>query len=117
MGTYTEMANMYQQAGDMANAAKYAQLAKDYKVKAVMLGALGSATEDVTLNCDQTGWGIAPIIGVDYKTGDFNFAAKYEFKTRMRLKNRSANSESAKNLEQLNRYTDGIEVAEDCRLC
>ena len=113
VGTYTEMANMYQQVGDMANAAKYAQLAKDYKVKAVMLGALGSATEDVTLNCDQTGWGIAPIIGVDYKTGDFNFAAKYEFKTRMRLKNRSANSESAKNLEQLNRYTDGIEVAED----
>lgn len=113
VGTYTEMANMYQQAGDMANAAKYTQLAKDYKVKAVMLGALGSATEDVTLNCDQTGWGIAPIIGVDYKTGDFNFAAKYEFKTRMRLKNRSANSESAKNLEQLNRYTDGIEVAED----
>ena len=113
VGTYTEMANMYQQAGDAANAAKYAQLAKDYKIKAVMLGALGSATEDVTLNCDQTGWGIAPIIGVDYKTGDFNFAAKYEFKTRMRLKNRSANSESAKNLEQLNRYADGIEVAED----
>lgn len=113
VGTCTEMANMYQQAGDMANAAKYAQMAKDYKIKAVMLGALGSATEDVTLNCDQTGWGIAPIIGVDYKTGDFNFAAKYEFKTRMRLKNRSANSESAKNLEQLSRYTDGIEVAED----
>lgn len=113
VGTCTEMANMYQQAGDMANAAKYAQMAKDYKIKAVMLGALGAATEDVTLNCDQTGWGIAPIIGVDYKTGDFNFAAKYEFKTRMRLKNRSANSESAKNLEQLSRYTDGIEVAED----
>lgn len=113
VGTCTEMANMYQQAGDMANAAKYAQMAQDYKIKAVMLGALGAATEDVTLNCDQTGWGIAPIIGVDYKTGDFNFAAKYEFKTRMRLKNRSANSESAKNLEQLNRYTDGIEVAED----
>lgn len=113
VGTCTEMANMYQQAGDMANAAKYAQMAKDYKIKAVMLGALGAATEDVTLNCDQTGWGIAPIIGVDYKTGDFNFAAKYEFKTRMRLKNRSANSESAKNLEQLNRYADGIEVAED----
>lgn len=113
VGTCTEMANMYQQAGDMTNAAKYAQMAKDYKVKAVMLGALGAATEDVTLNCDQTGWGIAPIIGVDYKTGDFNFAAKYEFKTRMRLKNRSANSESATNLEQLGRYADGIEVAED----
>lgn len=113
VGTYTELAHMYQQAGDMANAAKYAQMAKDYTVKAVMLGALGSATEDVTLNCDQTGWGIAPIIGVDYKTGNFNFAAKYEFKTRMRLKNRSANSESAKNLELLDRYEDGKKVAED----
>lgn len=113
VGTYTELANMYQQAGDMASAAKYAQMAKDYTVKAVMLGALGSATEDVTLNCDQTGWGIAPIIGVDYKTGNFNFAAKYEFKTRMRLKNRSANSESAKNLELLDRYEDGKKVAED----
>ncbi len=113
VGTYTELAATAQQAGNIADAQKYAQLAKDYTIKAAMLGALGSATEDVTLNCDQTGWGIAPIIGVDYKTGDFNFAAKYEFKTRMRLKNRSANSESAKNLELLDRYADGIKVAED----
>lgn len=113
VGAYTELADNYMQAGDAANAAKYALLAKEYKIKAVMAGALGSATEDVTLNCDQSGWGIAPIIGVDYKTGQFNFAAKYEFKTRMRLKNRSANSESAKNLPQLDKYTDGKEVAED----
>jgi len=113
VGTFTELAKVYQQQGDATNAAKYAALAKEYTIKGTMLGALGSATEDVTLNCDQSGWGVAPIIGVDYKTGNFNFAAKYEFKTRMRLKNRSANSESAKNLELLDRYEDGIEVAED----
>ncbi|MDO4160174.1 MAG: transporter [Prevotellaceae bacterium] len=113
VGQYTQAATTAQAAGDAAAAAQYAALAQEYTVKATMLTALGSATEDVTLNCDQSGWGVAPILGVDFKTGDFNFAAKYEFKTRMRLKNRSANSESAKNLELLDRYEDGIEVAED----
>ena len=44
---------------------------------------------------DQTGWGVAPVIGVDYKTGNFNFAAKYEFKTRMRMKNKSTVKEAS----------------------
>lgn len=112
-GKAAEAATLYQQMGDMANAQKYAALAKEYTIKGTMLGALGEATTDVTLNCDQTGWGVAPILGVDYKTGNFNFAAKYEFKTRMRLKNKSANSESAANLDILDRYTDGREVADD----
>ena len=76
-----------------------------------------SATQDIELNCDQTGWGIAPIIGIDYKTSHFNFAAKYEFKTRMRLKNKSANSISYDYLAQQNdllgKYLDGKKVAED----
>ena len=70
-------------------------------------------TQDIELNCDQTGWGIAPIIGIDYKTGKLNLAAKYEFKTRMRLKNESANSESAKAISMLDKYANGKKVAED----
>lgn len=46
---------------------------------------------DIELNCDQTGVGFTPILGVDFKTGRFNFSAKYEFKTRMRLKNEAVN--------------------------
>lgn len=46
---------------------------------------------DIELNCDQTGIGFTPIIGIDYKTGRWNFSAKYEFKTRMRLKNEAVN--------------------------
>lgn len=46
---------------------------------------------DILLSCDQTGLGFTPIIGIDYKTGRWNFSAKYEFKTRMRLKNKSVN--------------------------
>lgn len=46
---------------------------------------------DIELNCDQTGIGFTPILGIDYKTGRWNFSAKYEFKTRIRLKNESVN--------------------------
>lgn len=41
---------------------------------------------NIELSCDQSGIGFTPIIGVDFKTGRWNFSAKYEFKTRMRLK-------------------------------
>ena len=75
--------------------------------------ALGVQTQDIELNCDQTGWGVAPIIGIDYKAGRLNLAAKYEFKTKMRLKNKSANSESAKSISMLDKYADGKRVAED----
>ena len=46
---------------------------------------------NIELSCDQSGVGFTPIIGVDFKTGKWNFAAKYEFKTRIRLKNKSVN--------------------------
>ncbi len=46
---------------------------------------------NIELSCDQSGLGFTPILAVDYKTGRWNFSAKYEFKTRMRLKNKAVN--------------------------
>ena len=92
--------------GDMAAAAGYSEKAKEY-------GTLSVATKDVELNCDQTGWGFTPIIGLDYKIGKWNFGAKYEFRTRMRLRNESANSESANNLAALDTYKNGRKVDAD----
>ena len=46
---------------------------------------------NIELSCDQSGLGFTPIIGVDFKTDHWNFSAKYEFKTRMRLKNKAVN--------------------------
>ena len=46
---------------------------------------------NIELSCDQSGLGFTPMLGIDFKTGKWNFAAKYEFKTRMRLKNKSVN--------------------------
>ena len=66
----------------------------------------------VNLMCDQTAWGVAPIIGIDYKTGNLNLAAKYEFKTRMRMKNKSTVKEASL-IEAVNRFRDGETVADD----
>ena len=46
---------------------------------------------NIELSCDQSGFGFTPMLAVDYKTGRWNFSAKYEFKTRLRLKNKSVN--------------------------
>ena len=99
-------AGAMEQAGNAAAASALTSAAE----KATMLS---QATQDIELNCDQTGWGVAPVIGIDYKTGKLNLAAKYEFKTRMRLKNKSANSLSVEGISMLDKFKDGGEVAED----
>lgn len=99
-------AGAMEQAGNM-------QAAQALEAAAAKANMLSQSTQDIELNCDQTGWGVAPIIGIDYKTGRLNLAAKYEFKTRMRLKNKSANSLSAEGIPMLGKFKDGNEVAED----
>lgn len=64
--------------------------------------------DDRELNCDQGGWGFTPILSVDYKIGRVNLAAKYEFKTRLRLKNKSGVNTSG-----LEEYDDGKKIAAD----
>ena len=66
----------------------------------------------MNLKSDQSGWGVAPVIGIDYKTGNFNFAAKYEFKTRMRMKNNS-DLKAATVISATNKYVNGTSVPED----
>mgnify|MGYP002678203996 FL=1 len=76
---------------------------------------------DIELSCDQTGLGFTPMIGVDFKTGRWNFSAKYEFKTRMRLKNKSVNQTPSignldGNLRNAYLFNDVPEVAADAIL-
>ena len=41
----------------------------------------------IKLDCNQTGWGVTPILSVNYKTGPLTLAAKYEFKTTLNIEN------------------------------
>ena len=101
----------YEQAGMTPPAELTAKLQQLQGVKG-SLEQLTPYSEGVNLMSDQTGWGVAPVIGVDYKTGNFNFAAKYEFKTRMRMKNKSTVKE-ASIIDAVNKFKDGSDVPED----
>ncbi|MCM1078926.1 MAG: transporter [Bacteroidales bacterium] len=76
------------------------------------LAAVSPYKYGVDLESDQTGFGIAPIIGVDYKIGTFNFAGKYEFRTRMSMKNKS-NLAAAGMMSAVEQFVDGTSVRED----
>lgn len=73
---------------------------------------LAPYSNGVNLKSDQSGWGVAPVIGIDFKTGALNLAAKYEFKTRMRMKNNSSLKEATV-ISATNKFVDGTSVPED----
>lgn len=52
-----------------------------------LLGMLAEATADKELDCDQKGWGLTPIIGLDFKYDKLNVGVKYEFNTNLNVEN------------------------------
>ncbi len=48
-----------------------------------------TATADKYLDCDQTGWGVTPIIGVNFSWNQLNIGAKYEFNTSLNVENKT----------------------------
>ena len=75
----------------------------------VMPGVASSG--DLTLDCSQSGFGITPIIGLDWNLGKLNLAAKYEFRTKINLENDSQNSANVDNM--MPAYKDGNKVRSD----
>lgn len=75
------------------------------------------ANSDLALNCDQTGFGVTPILGIDYRINKhWNIAARYEAETKLRLKNKSemnavALAEIANGNTTLAQFADGQKVA------
>ena len=77
------------------------------------LNALQKYSEGVNLLCNQSSVGVAPVLGIDYRLNDrFNFAAKYEFKTQIRMKNESTVFEASE-IAAVNKFRDGEKVNED----
>lgn len=74
--------------------------------------ALAPYYNGINLQSDQSGFGLAPIIGIDFKTDRFNLAAKYEFRTAMRMKNTSTVKEASQ-IAAVNQFKDGLSIRED----
>ena len=79
--------------------------------KLVSAGAdkLNSSKElvkDRYVEVSQRGWGITPILGIDYRTGKWNFAARYEFTTKFNIENNTKRDDTQK-------YENGVNTPND----
>ena len=91
----SQAAEAFAQAGNQEKAAAFAKKAAEAQAGAMALEGAAQKfsnpelTADKQLDCDQKGWGIAPIIGLDYRVGNLNIGARYEFQTNMNIENKT----------------------------
>ncbi len=77
--------------------------------------SINPALSDLVLDCDQKGFGVAPIVGLDWKAADWvNIAAKFEFKTKLRVESDAHNNDAFNALAASNasfsNYLDGAKT-------
>jgi len=74
--------------------------------QAAAVQAKADAVADRELDCDQTGWGITPIIGLHYTQGRLNVGMKYEFMTNLNIENDTK-------IDDTGLFTDGVNTPND----
>lgn len=90
----TQTQNQANLTTDPAAKAKLEGAAKQYQAGADQLNNTKRQFADKYLDCTQRGWGITPIIGVDYKVGKWNFGARYEFTTKFNIENHTKHDDT-----------------------
>ena len=74
--------------------------------KAAAMTKNAASTADKQLDCTQTGWGITPIISLDYHFEGLNLAAKYEFKSSLNIENKTTTDDTGL-------YPNGVNTPND----
>lgn len=59
----------------------------------------GKSLVNMALDCEQSGWGLTPVIGADVKLGKLTIGAKYEFMTNLNLENKTDKAEFGMNVD------------------
>ena len=102
----------------MIGSAKYTGYVKNIKYTSVddgptapytaaVIDGINAKAEDMEVTTTQSCVGFTPVIGVDYRLNDqWNFAAKYEFRTKMNLENSSDMNAAARNQAALDKFND-----------
>ncbi len=68
----------------------------------------------IAIDCTQTGWGLTPILGVDFEWRGLTLAAKYEFKTNLNIENDTKTLEAPAAFESsLEPYKHGVNTPSD----
>ena len=70
---------------------------------------INAKAEDMEMTTTQSCVGFTPVIGVDYRLNDqWNFAVKYEFRTKMNLENSSEMNKAASEQPALDKFNDKV---------
>ena len=78
-----------------------------------MVGENGELVH-VAIDCDQSGWGVTPIIGINYKVGGLTLAGKYEFKTNLNIENDTKTLDAPEAFEDaMAGYKHGVNTPSD----
>lgn len=91
-----------------------AKLGEKYAPMAPAFGLENERLASIELDCGQSGWGLTPIIGADFKLGRWNIGMKYEFKTNLNIENKTRKMELYRVSESyLAAYQDGVNTPND----
>lgn len=74
--------------------------------KATAMTANAQKTADKYLDCTQTGWGVTPVLSLNYHVDKLNLAARYEFLTSLNVQNNTK-------VDDTGLYTDGVNTPHD----
>ena len=104
----------------MIGSAKYTGYVKNIKYTSIdqsaaapytaaVLDGINAKAADMEMTTTQSCVGFTPVIGVDYRLNDqWNFAAKYEFRTKMSLENSSEMNDAARSQAALDKFNDKV---------
>lgn len=95
----TEMTDPTQKATYLGYAQKFAEGAE-------RMEKTQEKFADKYLDCTQTGWGITPIVGLDFKSGRWNVATRLEFTTHFNIENNTRRDDTGL-------FRDGVNTPND----
>lgn len=93
-------------SSEMASGMNVSTVKESYVAVAAANGANEEAVSDMYLDCTQTGWGVTPILSVNYHVGGLNLAARYEFVTSLNVQNKTK-------VDDTGLYADGVNTPHD----
>ena len=76
------------------------------ETKDMLLLPAKMAADGAHLESKQSGWGVAPILGVHFSHAGLNIGAKYEFKTSLNVENKTTKDDTGM-------FADGVNTAHD----
>lgn len=79
----------------------------------IYTGATSPVLTQIVLDCEQTGFGVTPILGASMKFDKLSIGAKYEFMANMDLENNTKELVGPEGSDALNAYADGVKTAND----